>query len=89
MSEEIVRKWYRDLKNERTKVRDKEWSGRPSKQSDEIVSQVDGKLLSDGQLTISALLILDAPLSTQLLWISHNVCKLITENAHRQREKNI
>lgn len=36
-------------------------------------------------------LILDAPLSTQLSWTSQIVCKVVTENAYRQaqREKNI
>lgn len=55
MSEEKVRKWYRDFKNERTNVHDEGWSGRPSKQIDEIVSQVDEKRRSDRRLTISAL----------------------------------
>ncbi|XP_025412441.1 protein GVQW3-like [Sipha flava] len=55
MSEGKIRQWYRDFKNERTNVLDEERSGRPSRQTDEIVSLVDQKLRSDRRLTISAL----------------------------------
>jgi hypothetical protein len=44
MSEEKVRQWCYDFKNGRTNVRDEERSGRPSRQTDEIVSLVEQKL---------------------------------------------
>ncbi|KAL4119599.1 hypothetical protein QTP88_012398 [Uroleucon formosanum] len=55
MCEGKVRQWCRDFKNGRTNVHDEERSGRPSVQTDEIVSLVDQKLRSDHRLTISAL----------------------------------
>jgi histone-lysine N-methyltransferase SETMAR len=55
MSEGKVRQWCRDFKNGRTNIQDKERSGRPSSQTDEIVSLMDQKLRFDHWLTISAL----------------------------------
>ncbi|KAL4113476.1 hypothetical protein QTP88_017091 [Uroleucon formosanum] len=55
MCEGKVRQWCRDFKNGRTNVHDKGRSGRPSVQTDEIVSLVYQKLRSDPRLTISAL----------------------------------
>jgi len=55
MSAGMVRKWCVMFKNGRTNVHDEERSGRPSIQTDEIVSEVDQKLRSDRRLTISAL----------------------------------
>jgi [histone H3]-lysine36 N-dimethyltransferase SETMAR len=55
MSEGKVRQWCRDFKTGRTNVHDEERSGRPSMQTDEIVSLVDQKLRCDRRLTISAL----------------------------------
>lgn len=55
MSEGKVRQWCRNFKNGRTNVHDEKRSGRPSIQTDEIVSQVDQTLRSDRRLTISGL----------------------------------
>jgi hypothetical protein len=55
MSEGKVRQRCRDFKNERTNVHDEERSGRPSRQTDEIISLVNQKLRSVRRLTISAL----------------------------------
>ncbi|KAL4127342.1 hypothetical protein QTP88_011517 [Uroleucon formosanum] len=54
MCEGKVRQWCRDFKNGRTNVHVEERSGRPSVQTDEIVSLVDQKLRSDRRLMISA-----------------------------------
>jgi transposase len=55
MSEKKVRQWCRDFKNGRINVHDEERSGKPSRQTEEIVSLVDQKLQSNRRLTISAL----------------------------------
>ncbi|GFV74790.1 histone-lysine N-methyltransferase SETMAR [Trichonephila clavipes] len=55
MSDGMVRKWARALKDFRTKIHDEERSGRPSVITDELIQKVDCKVKENRRFTISSL----------------------------------